>query len=285
VAAACISISGAHITAGDLAKAVPGFAPADSSTIVAWAPLPGVVRIFRPAELQRVLTPLDPSVIVPRAGVCFQLPVAPLREVSVLEAMRGSLPPGSKIELVELSHFPAPPGEIVFARESLGPSVSLESAVLWRGLVRYGESGRFPIWARVKVRVPVTRLVAAETLPQGKPIRASQVKLVTAEDGLNGRVTPATADRAEGYIPRRPILADSPVWADSLDPPMVILKGERVTVHVHSGLSALTFEADATTSGRRGDAIWLKNPNSGKLFRARIDGPNAASVQVDSFKQ
>ena len=62
------------------------------------------------------------------------------------------------------------------------------------------------------------------------------------------------------------------------------VKGDRVTVSVHSGLSALTLDADATTSGRKGDAVWLRNPHSGKLFRARVDGPNAASVQVDSFK-
>jgi len=284
VAAACVSISGAHITAGDLARAVPGFAPPDAAVIVAWAPLPGAVRVFRPAELQRLLKPLDPAATVPPSGVCFELPVAPLSEASVVEAMRELLPSGSKIDVVELSHFPAPAGEIVFLRASLGASVSLESAVLWRGFVRYGESGRFQIWARVKIRVPVTRLVAAETLPQGKPIRASQVKMVAIDDVLNARGTPSTVERAEGYIPRRTIPVDSPVWADSLDPPMEIMKGDRVTVSVHSGLSALTLDADATTSGRRGDAIWLKNPHSGKLFRARIDGPNAASVQVDPFK-
>jgi len=91
-------------------------------------------------------------------------------------------------------------------------------------------------------------------------------------------------ERVEGCLPRRTIPVDSPVWADSLDPPMEIVKGDRVTVSVHSGLSALTLDADATTSGRRGDAVWLRNPHSGKLFRARIDGPNAASVQVDPLK-
>ena len=284
VAAACVSISGAHITAGDLARATPGFAPPDPAVIVAWAPLPGVVRVFRPAELQRLLKPLDPSATVPASGVCFELPVAPLSEASVLEAMREALPAGSKIDVVEMSHFPAPAGEIVFARESLGPAVSLESSLLWRGFVRYGESGRFQIWARVKVRVPVTRLVAAETLPQGKPIRVSQVKLVALDDVPSARGTPSTVERAEGYIPRRTIQADSPVWADSLDPPMEIIKGDRVTVSVRSGLSVLTLDADATTSGRKGDAVWLKNPHSGKLFRARIEGPNAASLQVDPLK-
>jgi len=54
---------------------------------------------------------------------------------------------------------------------------------------------------------------------------------------------------------------------------------------VHSGLSTLTLDAEATTSGRRGEGIWLKNPHSGKLFRASIDGPNTASIQVNPVKQ
>jgi flagella basal body P-ring formation protein FlgA len=66
---------------------------------------------------------------------------------------------------------------------------------------------------------------------------------------------------------------------------MEIVKGDHVTVMVHSGLSTLTLDAEATTSGRRGEGIWLKNPHSGKLFRASIDGPNTASIQVNPVKQ
>jgi flagella basal body P-ring formation protein FlgA len=65
---------------------------------------------------------------------------------------------------------------------------------------------------------------------------------------------------------------------------MEIVKGDRVTVSVHSGLFSLTVNADATTSGRRGDDIWVKNSHSGKLFRARIEGPDVASIQVDPLK-
>ena len=285
VAALCVSISGAHITAGDLAKAVPGFAPADPAAVVAWAPLPGATRVFRPAELKRLLAPLDPSATAPRDSICFEVPVAPLSEAAVLEAMRGALPAGSKIDIVEISRFPAPAGEIVFSMESLAPSASVDTATLWRGFVRYGDSGKFQIWSRVRVRVPVTRVIAVETLQQGKPIRASQVKLATIEGVPNSPATPASVELVEGYIPRRSIPVNSPVLMESLDPPMEIVKGDHVTVMVHSGLSTLTLDAEATTSGRRGEGIWLKNPHSGKLFRASIDGPNTASIQVNPVKQ
>jgi flagella basal body P-ring formation protein FlgA len=236
------------------------------------------------AELRRIMSPLDSSVAVPAAGICFEVPLAKLSEEAVVEAMRKALGADSKIDVVEVSRFPAPIGEVVFPRESLVSPGSVETAALWRGFVRYGEAGKFPIWARVKVLVPVVRLIAAEQLRQGQPIRASQVKLATVEDAPSTRSTPATAELAEGFIPRRTLPANSPVWADSLDPPMAVTKGDKVTVIVHSGLSVLSLKAEAMTSGRKGEAIYIKNPSSGKLFRARIDGPSTASVQVDPVK-
>jgi flagella basal body P-ring formation protein FlgA len=281
IVAACVSISGAHITAGDLGRAVPAFVPADPAAVVGWAPLPGVVRVFHSPELERLLASLDPSIAIPPRDICFQRSVAPLTEAAVLEAMRGALGTTAKIELVEMSHFSVPSGEIVFPRESLGSS----PGALWRGFVRYDDSKKFPIWARVKIRVPVTRIIAIEALQPGKPIRTSQVKLETVDDTPNGHVTPTAVEKVDGYIPRRTIPVDSPVWADSIDPPWEIVKGDRVTVSVHSGLASLTFDVEATASGRRGDFISLKNPASGKLFRARVDGPKAASVQTDPVKQ
>ena len=281
VAAACVALSGSHITAGDLAKALPGFVPVDPAAVVAWSPLPGAVRIFHAAELRRLLATLDTSVSVPGAGICFEFKLAPLAEAAVAEAMHRVLPADSTIDIVEFSHVPAPAGEVVFVPESLASPVSPEAPALWRGFVRYGDNAKFQIWARVKVRVPVTRLVAVEVLRQGAPIRASQVKLAMLYDFPSIRVTPTSEAIAVGYIPRRNIPANSPVWADALDPPMEIVKGDRVAVTVRSGLAVLSLNVEAMTSGRTGDAISLKNPSSGKLFRARIDGPNAASVQVD----
>jgi len=281
VAAACMSISGAHITAGDFARAVPSFAPANPLAVMAPAPAPGTVRVFHPAELAQIMMQLDPVAALPSGDICFQRLLIPLSETAVLKAMRDALEARAKIELLEVSQLPAPAGEIVFPRESLGASPT----ALWRGFVLYGDNKKFQIWARVKVRVPVTRIVATEVLQQGKPIRASQVRLETIEDTPSGHVTPSAVENIAGYIPRRTIPAASPVWADVLDPPWEIVKGDLVSVTVHSGLAALTFNVEATTSGRRGDAISLKNPDSGRMFRARVDGPKAASIRTDPVNQ
>jgi flagella basal body P-ring formation protein FlgA len=283
IAAACIALSGAHITAGDLAKALTAFVPADPAAVLSPAPAPGIARVFHPAELERLLASMSVPATAPLTDICFERFIAPLSGAAVLEAMRAALVTAATIELIEVSHFPAPDGEIVFPRGSLGLSGSSNGA-LWRGFVRYDDGRKFQIWARVKIRMPVTRMIAVETLQQGQPIRSAQVKLETVDDAPNRYATPQTLENVEGFIPRRTISADSPVRADSIDPPMEIVKGDRVTVRVHSGLAELTFNVEATTSGRRGEGISLKNPGSGRTFRARIDGPKEASVQTDLVK-
>jgi flagella basal body P-ring formation protein FlgA len=284
VAAACVSISAAHITARDLARAVPGFTAADPAEVLAWTPVPGVPRIFHVAELTQIIGRLDPSAIVPQQDVCFVRPTSPLLEKDAVEAMHFTLGQDSNIEVLEISHFPVPEGDVVFPRESLSASTGTSPVALWRGFVRYDGDKKFPVWARVNIRAVLTRIIASETLLEGKPIQLSQVRVERAEDSLSSRSAPTMIDKVAGYIPRRTIQANSRIWTDSIEPPKEIVKGDHVTVTVHSGLAVLTFAVDALTSGRRGDFISFKNPESGKMFRARIEGPKAASMQVEAVR-
>ena len=80
------------------------------------------------------------------------------------------------------------------------------------------------------------------------------------------------------------IAANSPIWSDSIEPPNEVTKGDRVIVTVSSGLARLSFDAEAQNSGRRGDFISFKNPDSGKLFRARVEGPDQAIVMTPSIR-
>ena len=70
------------------------------------------------------------------------------------------------------------------------------------------------------------------------------------------------------------------MWSDSIEPPLDITKGDRVTVRVSSGLAKISIDAEAETSGRRGDPVALKNLESGRLFRGRIDAPGQAALEA-----
>jgi flagella basal body P-ring formation protein FlgA len=213
--------------------------------------------------------------------ICFERPVAPLGPDPVLKAMHQTIGADAHIDIVEMSRFPAPSGEIVFRREDMGtPPIAL-----WRGYVVYDGDKKFPIWARAKITVETERVIALQELRPGVPIQASQVALQKVEEFPEHRVAATSIARVEGALPRRFIPANSPIWGDAIEPPNDITKGDRVSVTVHSGLARLAFDAEAESSGRRGDLVSFKNPESGKLFRARVDGPGKAWVETPSIKQ
>lgn len=270
----CLAVAGPNITARDLSRAVPGFSPLDPDAIVAYAPLPGVDRIFYAEELRQLLGRFNYEGSEPLHNVCFARPIAPVPTEAVIRAMKRSLGTDAHIEILEMSRTLAPAGEIVFPREQL----SAPPQALWRGYVLYDGDQKFSIWARVSVSVKTTRAIALVQLKPGIPIEPEQVNFETVDGFPEQHTTPQTAEAISGCLPHRFIAAQTPVWNDAIDPPNEIAKGDRVTVLVQSGEARLSFDAEAQGSGRHGDLIALKNPDSGKLFRARIDGPGKARL-------
>jgi hypothetical protein len=55
-------------------------------------------------------------------------------------------------------------------------------------------------------------------------------------------------------------------------------RGDKIAIEVSSGGARLTFDATAESSGRAGDSIMVRNPESGRLFRAKVEGKGRASV-------
>ena len=45
---------------------------------------------------------------------------------------------------------------------------------MWGGYVRFGENGKFPVWARARITATMTRVVATENIPAGKPIQKTR---------------------------------------------------------------------------------------------------------------
>ena len=281
VVSACLSVAGPNITAREIAKAVPAFTPTDPDLAVGYAPSPGVDRVMHPGELKQILTRLNFDGPVPLEDVCFTRPVAVLSTAAIAVAMHRTLGPEAHIDILEISRFPAPAGELVFPREYIGAPPE----AVWRGYVLYDGDKKFPVWARVKLSVQTRRVIALEELKPGVPIKASQVAIEKVEEFPQRRVTPSSIHQVEGAMPRRFIAASSPIWTDAIDPPNDIAKGDRVTVVITSGLAKLSFDAEAQNAGRRGDLVSFKNPDSGRSFRARVEGPGKAGVESPSIRQ
>jgi flagella basal body P-ring formation protein FlgA len=124
------------------------------------------------------------------------------------------------------------------------------------------------------------RVIATEPLSAGKPVAKEQVRLETIDDFPLRNDTARSLEEVIGRIPRRAVRAGLPVLRSDLAEAFQVERGDTVEVMVIAGAAQLELDAQAEASGRQGDVIPLRNPRSGKLFRARIDGKGRAVVMV-----
>jgi flagella basal body P-ring formation protein FlgA len=259
------------IMARDLAPVLPGLA--DAAVEVSPAPIPGVPRVFRIPELRRIAAHFglaaDPS-----GEICFERPVAPPDAAHWREAMLRQLP-DAQIRILDYGRMPVPAGEVEFPLTGLRRAVS---DGFWSGSVRYAGNRRFPIWARVRVSVRESRVLAAEDLRPGQPITAGQLRVETREVFPGEKTFATSVEPVTGRAARLAIPAGATIRLDWLAPAQDVVRGDQVLVEVHSGGAYLKFEATAEASGSVGQVILVTNPVSKKRFSARVDGKGRVTV-------
>jgi flagellar basal body P-ring formation protein FlgA len=275
---ACQPVGGGRILVSDLAAAVPAFAAAPGDAAIGYAPLPGVPRTLPVTELARLARQYGVSA----AGftpVCFVRRTAPLAAEKIVAAMRVSLAnPAANIEVLETGRYPVPEGELVFPREGLSIRSGGGPAV-WNGHIEF-DGGRFPVWARVRVTVHQRRVVAVTSLPGGRAIEASEIRLEEVDVPPSRTIPADTLAAVVGRVPHRTIPAGAAIPADVLAAPFAVDKGDAVRVEVRGPGTVLKLEGRAEAAGRRGDMVLVRNMESGKMFRARIDDAGSVVVEV-----
>jgi flagella basal body P-ring formation protein FlgA len=283
---ACHSLEGDRIRARDLAAVFPEFHQVPAETVLGQAPLPGAQRTFHSPEL-RALAHRFGVDLSSAPDTCFEWALQPLDHARAIAAMQESLRiPDAKIEIADMISDRVPPGRIEFPLDSLGtPSPSGPSApVLWRGAVVYGDSHRFPIWARVGIAAPCRKLIAVDSLKTGQPIEARQLRATTSACfPVSAKEIPPITEVA-GMVPLRPIAAGAELRLDFLALPNDVNRGDAVHVEVRSGGARLAFTGHALTGGRSGDTISVRNPDSNRTFQARVTGKGTAIVELGAPK-
>jgi len=269
-----------------LASIFPEFRAVPPETLLGQAPLPGSQRTFHSPEL-RALARRFGIELSSAPDTCFEWALQPLDRARAMAAMQESLEiPDAKIEIADMISGRVPAGRIEFPLTGLGaPSPSGPiTPVLWRGDVVYGDSHRFPIWARVAIAAPCRRLIAVENLKAGRPIEARQLRAITSACfPLSAKKIPPVAEVA-GMAPLRPIAAGAELRLDFLALPNDVNRGDAVHIEVRSGAARLVFTARALTGGRSGDTISVRNPDSNRTFQARVTGKGMAIVEPGAPK-
>lgn len=282
----CEIVSNDRIFGDDLAKAVPVFRgkiPGDA--VIGYSPMPGARRFFTSAELSRIGSPYGVEV-APDTHACFEWSLQPLTADAVRSAIRASLQaPDARIEVLAVSRDQAPTGKLTFPLSGLLASTLTgpDTPVTWRGQVQYGGSRQFSVWARVKISATMTRVVATELILPGRTVAPEAVRLETYDDFPLRNDIARNLDEVIGRMPRRALRAGLPVFRADLIEPFQVQRGDTVAVTAISGAAQLNMPALAETPGRQGDTITLRNPQSGKVFRARVEGKDRALVLAWPF--
>jgi flagella basal body P-ring formation protein FlgA len=278
--AGCLPVSSDVIVAADLAKAAPAFAAAPADTRIGYAPAPGATRTFKMPDIEREARRLDIELGEARE-VCFQWPLSVPSEARFLKAMAKALEiPEARIEILETSRYPAPPGPLTFSRSSLQPPSGDATPVTWRGYVEYGENRRFQVWARVRITASLNRVVTAEPIRAGEAIRPEQVRLERFEGFPFGDPSANDLDQVVGQILLRPLTSGMAIPAHLVERPFDVERADLVKVRVRNGAAVILAEGEAESGGRRGDTIAVRNMASGAKFNAKITGPKQVTLTL-----
>ena len=278
----CERVNGDQVFGADLARALPVFSAMPRDAVIGYSPAPGARRIIQLPELNRIGAQY--GIPVPAdSRACFEWKLQRITEDAVRAAIRESLKaPEARVEILEMSKAPAPEGKLVFPQTGLSATTNIDPStpVTWRGYVLYQSPRRFSVWARVRVAATMTRVIAVETLAPGKPVGKAQVRLETYDDFPLRIDTARSLEEVIGRMSLRPVRAGFPVLRSDLAEAFQVERGDMVEVTAVSGAAQLELEAQAEASGKQGDVISLRNPSSGKLFRARIEAKGRAIVMV-----
>jgi flagella basal body P-ring formation protein FlgA len=145
--------------------------------------------------------------------------------------------------------------------------------------VKYADTRRAPIWARVSILVRYTAVIANKDLPMNGVVDSAQVRIETRTGPLAREKAASRIEEVNGRLLKRAVSAGAPIPLASLTDVPAVRRGDSVQVDVESGAAHLRLAAVAETSASEGDMIELRNPLSGKTFRGRLDhGPRVLLV-------
>ena len=156
------------------------------------------------------------------------------------------------------------PGAVVRPRTSVG--------------VRCPDAGGWSIFVPVAVESEVAVLVARRTLSRGEVPSAGDLEAVTRRvPGLGTQYAVRLAD-VVGRRLRRPVAAGQPVANDALEPPVLVARGQQVTLVAQLAGVAVRSGAVALDAGGHGDRVRARNAVSGRVIEGTVqpDGTVAA---------
>ena len=273
----CASARGAWLTSGEASAVVREFAALPPETKLIRAPDPGVERRISGPELQSIGR-RHGIAVAETGGFCLKRTTRAIPEAGFRDALGRALSPGGlPFRLLEHSREHLPEGRLVFRASRLRVLDPAEGKAHWRGELKDDEGRSFPVWVELQFTGREDYPAARRDLRAGDTLRSSDIEW-KSRPLFPGRSAPGNG--WEGQVLRRSVRAGEAISNSVFRPPPAVSPGEPVSVEVASGSARLMLEGSAETGGRPGDRVLVRNPTSGKKFRASIVGRARVRVQI-----
>lgn len=144
------------------------------------------------------------------------------------------------------------------------------SAMLTAGTEEKAVTGRL---------IPVTSVpVLKEQLQKGALITAEDLDYVDVRNSDLSANVLVSADQLIGMSPRRGLAALKPIAASDVSSPVVVKKGETVTMVLQNSEMTLTTQGKALESGAVGETVRIINPSSGQSVEGIVTAVKTVSI-------
>lgn len=284
-------VSGQTIRLEDVADIIPQASGYEETVVILnkltleKSPRPGeslklsgvnVVEVLKreQVDLQKVAYTLPQTITVKRAS-------RPLRDEEVAQAITKSLESEGRdisfksIEVVGSREVF--PGELSVTARSSGEVRPGSIPFLLK--IENGDKEGIEVQARARIEEFVSLPVARRSLPRGAVVNAEDI--VMARLNVNGLPSDTTADpgRVVGFETSRQVIAGSAFQISDLKMPPVVTNGGKVTMIYTSGVLEATAAGTALQDGALGDEIKVRNEQSKKIVRGRVEEAGLVRVR------
>lgn len=200
---------------------------------------------------------------------------------------------GAAAEKAVRAHLASVDGDVSVAAEPLDPHLRLSACnqplvadlpasarPSARLTVAVRCTGSAPWRVYVPVRVAVTRMlvVTATPLPRGKVLAPDDVILAEREISAAPGGYLTTVGAVTGRVLRRPVAAGVVLAPGLLDAPLLVRRGQAVTLEARSGGIAVQMAGIARGDGSQGERIEVENVSSGKVIQGIVK--NEKTIEI-----
>lgn len=274
---ACIAVDRDTVQLSDLLPQAP---PEAAGLSLGYAPVAGARRQFTASALNDLLTrhglPLYQG-----GDLCVERSGRRLDPAGVKQALARALAnPQAELEIAALDPRLLPAGALEFPLSGLAPPSPLhpEAPALWRGRLRAGPHQSIPVWVKVHLRVPVTRLFALETLPAGALIQAGQLRSQLVWERMPAEGEALSPGQVQGFRLKRAIQAGEALKAQWLEAPFLVRRGESVRAHSRRDGVEIRLETTAESDGRKGDRVKIRSPFGNGTLTAVVESEGSVAI-------